>query len=368
MRGALITASCLLLLQPLFSEQASKLFEVEILHANAMPIAAPVVDEKGRHYFVILRSAARSSTLDADFTGGRRLQFARTGESLDLDWASGDLSAFRLGLGIPICAIIGNDWLSRFNLEFDLDAGTMAAFPINTDRQLSNRFDEKEPLANEPASPPSRFFNIAGHAVNALLDTGADDEFVIPTAGFEQLIREGALSEVSSVQGGGLNGFVEVRVGILTTPSPTGGLPLKSFVAETRAEVSSVGMGLLQLRNFCIDRYSNAFWTRERTSPVPKNDGFSEIGLALIFPPNIGPMVFSVVDGSPAAVAGIVTGDKVQKLSGVPREGINRYTAEKVLSDAVAEQAQFEILVSRQGKTEKLMVNPTVSEKNKGNL
>jgi len=365
---AWITAGCLLFFQLIHAEQGSKLFNVEILHAHAMPITAPVLDENGRTYFVILRSAARSSTLDQGFissqgTTGQTLKFAGVGEPLDLAWDHGDLSAFRLSLGIPVCAIIGNDWLSRFSLEFDLDAGAMSAFPNNAERLLSDRFDEKEPLANGPAAPPSRFFKIAGYAVKALLDTGADDEFVIPTTEFNKLLREGALGDVSSVQGGGVNGVHEIRVGVLTTPSATGGLPLKTFVAETRATAASVGMGLLQHRNFCIDRYSNALWTRERHAPVPPNDGFTEIGLALIFPPNVGPTVFQVVEGSPAAVAGIATGDMILELSGLPSEAINRYTAEKALSKAATERNQFEILISRGGNTVELTVIPTVATK-----
>jgi S1-C subfamily serine protease len=122
-------------------------------------------------------------------------------------------------------------------------------------------------------------------------------------------------------------------------------------------------MGLLQHRNFCIDRQSNALWTRERQAPIPTNDGFTEIGLALIFPPNVGPTVFQVVEGSPAAMAGIATGDMILKLSGLPSEAINRYTAEKALSKAATERNQFEILISRGGKTVEKTVIPTVAMK-----
>ncbi len=368
MRFGLITAGWFLLLQPIRSEQPSKLFDVEILHAHTMPIAAPIMDGQGKRYFAIVRSAARSSTLDEGFLSSQsstsqNLEFAGSGESLDLEWKLGDLSAFRLALGIPVCAIIGNDWLSRFSLEFDLDGGVMAAFPINAERQLSDRFPEREPLANEPAAPPSRLFNIAGYEVNALLDTGADDEFVLPTVGFEKLLRGGTLGDVSSVQSGGINGLQEIRVGVLTTPSATGGLPRKAFVAETRATVASVGMGLLQHRNFYIDRHSNMLWARVRQAPVPKNDGFTEIGLALLFPPNVGPTVFQVLDGSPAAVAGLATGDVVGNLSGLPSESINRYTVEKALTKSATEQSQFEIQISRGGKMEKLTVIPVVATK-----
>jgi hypothetical protein len=348
--------------------EASKRFSVKILHAHALPIAAPVVDEQERRYFAILRSAAKSSTLDEGFLSskgstGRSLKFAEAGEPLDLGWGIGDLSTFRLALGIPVCAIIGNDWLSRFSIEFDLDSGVMAAFPINGGGNPSDRFNEKESLTNDPASPPSRFFNLAGFAVNAVLDTGADDEFVIPTAGFERLLRDGTLDNVQSFQSGGVNGVHEIRVGVLTSSAATAALPLKTFVSETKANVASVGMGLLQHRNFFIDRHSNSLWTRARQVPVPKNDGFTEIGVALVFPPNAGPTVYQVVDGSPAGEAGLSTGYVVTRLSGLPAEEINRYTAERALSKAATDRSPVEILVSKQGRVERLTLLPPAAAK-----
>jgi S1-C subfamily serine protease len=122
-------------------------------------------------------------------------------------------------------------------------------------------------------------------------------------------------------------------------------------------------MGLLQHRNFFIDRHSNSLWTRARQVPVPKNDGFTEIGVALVFPPNAGPTVYQVVDGSPAGEAGLSTGYVVTRLSGLPAEEINRYTAERALSKAATDRSPVEILVSKQGRVERLTLLPPAAAK-----
>lgn len=221
-----------------------------------------------------------------------------------------DCSAISAHLGIQIDGILGFPLFRETVLTLDYPNSRILLQPLSAPPPTAGTSIHFNNERNIPIIP----LGLGTQTLVALIDSGSDaslslnpiglqPEFAVPT-------RPGATIAT-------LSGDREQRIGRLAQDLRLGDYVIRQPVVDTTDELTSIGGGILEHFTVTFDQEHNQVtFFREDPAPLPatplRNAGVSFNKTPVYW------RVASVVPDSPAAAAGVQTGDLVTRIEGQP--------------------------------------------------
>ncbi|MDP3070445.1 MAG: aspartyl protease family protein [Opitutaceae bacterium] len=228
----------------------------------------------------------------------------------DLEVLVYDCAPLSAHLGVKIDGVLGFPLFRDTVLTLDYPGGRVILQAASDRPLLPGSVIEFDDTLKTPVIP----VQIGDRSVVALIDSGSDALFSLNPVGLEPLFSAGP-TEGGTV--GTLGGQRTRRVGRLAGSLGLGAYTFREPMVDLSDELSAIGGGMLRHFSVSFDQKRDrvTFFRDERT-PIP-TPALRSPGLGFSKTPAYW-RVAAVVPQSPAAAAGVQTGDLVTRINGEP--------------------------------------------------